>query len=340
MKQDTLLQNAVDDLVLVLLDVATPEGKDLAETFNVRAFPTFAVLNADGETIYSWIGYGRSQSWTDRLAEALKDPITVAQRQVRYRSGPRFQDALILGKNSYREGRYGEAESYYRQARLLDPAAAAAADIPILMFRAVFSGVGAGQFSVAQAGSQVEKLLENEHIKPEHALEVAERLISVRGQVGREVIVPYLKMAHSIIAGIDDPELEGRRQWIFVEYALIVEQDPQKALGLKRQSLPEGWESDPDALNEFAWWCFENEINAGEAETLSRRSIELSQPGAEQANYLDTLAELVNLRGSTEEAAAIIREALQMNPESRYLKNQLARFEDIMMKKNQQEPSS
>ena len=124
------------------------------------------------------------------------------------------------------------------------------------------------------------------------------------------------------------------------KYALIVEQDPQKALSLKRQSLPEGWLSDPDALNEFAWWCFENRVNLKEAETLSRKSIELSQPGAEQANYLDTLAELVNLRGNTEEAAALIREALQMNPESRYLKDQLARFEDIMAKNNQQEPSS
>lgn len=340
MKQDSVLQNALEDLILVQLNTAEPESRELAEIFKVRAVPTFAVLDAEGRSLYTWAGYGRPESWVERLSEALEDPLTVTRRQARYRAEPSFRDALILGKNAYREGSYREAHSYYRQSQILDPEAAREADLHMFIFRAVFSGVEAGQFKVAQAGREVEKLFASESLTPEHALEAAERLIDVRGLIGDEVIVPYLKMAHPFIADVNDPELEGHRQRVLVEYALIVEQDPGKALEMKRASFPDGWQTDPDDLNEFAWWCFENEINIQEATELSRRSIELSRPGPEQANYLDTLAELVNLQGDPEQALRLIEQALQMNPDSRYLQNQLERFQNIPGKEDQQEPAT
>jgi tetratricopeptide (TPR) repeat protein len=339
-KEDTSLQNALENSVLIMVDVATPQGKDLAETFHVMAFPTFAVLNADGEALYSWIGYGQPGGWIERLSEALQDPITVTARQDRYRSQPSFQDALLLGKFSYREGRFREAESYYRQAQILDSVAAARADVPILIFRTMFRGTGAGQFTPEQVGSQIEEMFTAGEVTAEGALEIAENLTYMKDQIGHEVITPYLKMAYPIIRDIDDPELQGRRKSVLAEYALVVEKDPEKATELKRASFPQGWESDPGALNEFAWWCFQNRINSAEAETLSRRSIELSQPGAEQANYLDTLAELVNLRGDTADAVELIKKALTMNPDSRYLKDQLSKFRDILTEKNPQESSS
>jgi tetratricopeptide (TPR) repeat protein len=335
-----VLQNSLKDLILVLLDVAEPEGKELAETFKVRAFPTFAVLDARGERVFSWIGYGRPQGWVERLAEALRDSVTVARRQARYRSEPNFHDALVLGKIASREGSYREAHSYYRQAQMLDPQAAQTEEVDMLIFRAVFSGVAAGQFEVEQAGREVEKILGGGQIKPEHALEAAERLISMRNRIGDAVIVPYLEMAHPVVERIKDPQLDRRRGWVLTEYALIVEQDTVRALELKKAAFPDGWRSDPDLLNEFAWWCFQNRFNIEEAADLSRRSIELSQPGPEQANYLDTLAELVNLQGDPERALELIEQALQMNPESRYLKNQQARFQDLLGEHHQQEPST
>jgi tetratricopeptide (TPR) repeat protein len=322
-KQDTLVQNALEDLILAQLNTAEPEGEELSETFKVRAVPTFAVLDAEGRTLDSWIGYGRPQGWTERLAQALEEPITVTQRQA-----------------PYREGSYREAHSYYRQAQILDPEAARREEVELLIFRSVFSGVGAGQFEIEQAGHEIEKILSGDTVKPEYALEVAERLIGVRGPVGDHIIVPYLKMAYPFIADIDDPDLDGRRQRVLAEYTLIVEQDPTRALAIKRASFPDGWQSDPQTLNEFAWWCFENKIDIQEAAQLSQRSIELSQPGPEQANYLDTLAELVNLQGNPQKALELIEQALQMNPDSRYLQNQLVKFQDLLGEHNQQEPSS
>jgi tetratricopeptide (TPR) repeat protein len=109
-----------------------------------------------------------------------------------------------------------------------------------------------------------------------------------------------------------------------------VEKDPEKALSLKRESLPEDWESDPSVLNGFAWWCFENKINLEEAEELAQKAVSISEFGPEQANYLDTLAELVNLRGDAEGAVELIKKALEMNPESQYLKDQLVKFQETL----------
>lgn len=329
MEEDAGIQEALKGLVLLLLDVGQPEGKELAETFNVRAFPTYLVLNPDGEALYSWVGYGQPEDWIETLSGALADPITVSTRLARYRADPRFQDAITLGKIFHRDGRYREAESYFRQAQILDSQAAAEADVPILIFRSIFHGVGAGQFTVQQASANIQELFGSEDMKPEYALEVAERLTSAKDLVGEEVLIPHLKMAHPIISNIDDPKLDERRQRVFVEYTLIVERDPEKALGLKRESLPQGWETDPGVLNGFAWWCFQNRINLQEAEELAQKAVSLSESGPEQANYLDTLAELVNLRGDTEGAVELIKKALEINPESDYLKGQLERFEEL-----------
>jgi tetratricopeptide (TPR) repeat protein len=314
----------------LLLDVGQPEGKELAETFNVRAFPTYLVLNADGEALYSWIGYGQPDGWIETLSGALADPITVKAREARYLAEANFQDAITLGKIYHRDGRYQEAESCFRQAQILDTRAATEADVPILIFRSIFYGVGSGDFTVEQAAANIEELFGSQNMKPEYALEVTERLASVKDQVGEEAIIHYLKMAYPLVSNIDQLKLEDRRQRFFVTYALIVEKDPEKALSLKRESLPEDWESDPSVLNGFAWWCFENKINLEEAEELAQKAVSISEFGPEQANYLDTLAELVNLRGDAEGAVELIKKALEMNPESQYLKDQLVKFQETL----------
>jgi len=329
-EKDPQLMDALKGLVLLSLNLATPEGAELAEVHNVHAFPTYLVLNAEGEIVYSWSGYGRPADWAKTLLDALSDPVSIQKREARFAADPNFRDALILGKVAHRESRYLNAEGYYRRAEALDPIAAAQEDVPIHIFRAIFYGVGTGDFSVDQAAATVEELLRAEDIKPEHALEISDRLIGVKDQVGEEVIIPYLKQAYPIVSELDDPKLQEYRQKFLVDFALIVDKSSEKALSLKKEFMPWGWQSNPSDLNDFAWWYFENKINLEEAERLSQRSISLSEPGKEQSNYLDTLAELVNLRGDTEEAIELIEKALKMNPESEYLKRQLAKFREIL----------
>ena len=92
------------------------------------------------------------------------------------------------------------------------------------------------------------------------------------------------------------------------------------------ETRPEGWEEDPGELNGFAWWCFENRINLEQAEDLARRGVELAPEGEEKAMVLDTLAELVFLRGDENEAVALIRQAIEQSPDNEYYREQMVRF--------------
>jgi hypothetical protein len=65
----------------------------------------------------------------------------------------------------------------------------------------------------------------------------------------------------------------GRSSPVLLDYAFYVEHDPGKALRLKREAMPADWESNPQWLNAFAWWCYERKINFAEAEEIARKAV-------------------------------------------------------------------
>jgi tetratricopeptide (TPR) repeat protein len=136
----------------------------------------------------------------------------------------------------------------------------------------------------------------------------------------------YIAAGLAASEGTEDPELLKDRRKLLISEALVVKNDPELALGLVREGLPEGWEEDAGRLNGFAWWCFENEINLEEAETLARKGAELAEDGAEKALILDTVAEIAHLRGDQAEAVALIEQAIELDPDNEYYGEQLDRF--------------
>ena len=114
---------------------------------------------------------------------------------------------------------------------------------------------------------------------------------------------------------------------VLIDYKLFVEKDIDGAIALRKARLPEGWEQNTDALNSFAWWCFENQVNLEEGERLARNAVELAEDGADKAMILDTLAEICNLRGSCKDAVLYIEMAIKSDPDRQYYKKQLTRFQ-------------
>ena len=90
---------------------------------------------------------------------------------------------------------------------------------------------------------------------------------------------------------------------------------------------------DPAALNNFAWWCFEHNVNLEEAEELALRGVELATDDDARANILDTAAEICAARGDCAEAIARIKRAIELSPDKEYFKTQLARFEKELAEK-------
>jgi hypothetical protein len=93
--------------------------------------------------------------------------------------------------------------------------------------------------------------------------------------------------------------------------------------------MPEGWDENAGDLNTFSWWCFEHKINLDEAEKLARMGAELAEPGGEKAMILDTLAEIVNLKGKPKEAVKVTKLAIKESPGRKFYQEQLTRFEKL-----------
>ena len=98
--------------------------------------------------------------------------------------------------------------------------------------------------------------------------------------------------------------------------------------------MPEGWREDPGQLNNFAWWCFENNTNLDEAEELALHGVEIATSDGDRANILDTAAEICAARGNCDEAIARIKQAIELSPDRNYYKDQLARFEKDQAENN------
>jgi uncharacterized Ntn-hydrolase superfamily protein len=112
-------------------------------------------------------------------------------------------------------------------------------------------------------------------------------------------------------------------------YMLLSGLEPERALELRREHFDAAWQDDPMALNKFAWFCFQYGLNLEEAELLARRGVDASD-GADRANVLDTLAEVVNARGRAKEAIELIEEAIRLAPETEYFRDQKRKFEESL----------
>ena len=144
------------------------------------------------------------------------------------------------------------------------------------------------------------------------------------------LFTPYLKVCVEETADSRDEGVVSKRAKLMPEYSLHIEKNEEKAIKLKKSSMPDDWLEVSNELNNFAWWCFENKTNLVEAEKMARKGVDLATPGKGKANVLDTLAEICNLSGECGEAVDDIRLAVAEDPENEYFQDQLVRFEKLL----------
>jgi len=313
------------------MDAEKGEGVDVARRYHVKGFPTFILVNADGDVLDRWMGYEDVPKLLETMDVALDDPITVDARVRRFRSEPTGDDAKRLADIRYYSGFYGDAVGYYKRAEALS------ADSDTNWDQHVFDALAdgalySGLYTADEVGEVADAAMRADGRTPDNVLHIARVMMRLaRGDADR--FVPYLSRAIEETDGVADAEATRAR--LLPDYALHVTKDVEAAVAYKKATLDEGWMDSSGELNNFAWWCFENEVNLDEAEEMARKGVELAEPGTERANVLDTLAELCNLKGDCREALELIRQALEENPSSDYLKNQLARFEEILKEQEQ-----
>jgi tetratricopeptide (TPR) repeat protein len=265
------------------------------------------VTNAEGETIERWADYDDPGSFIATLGESTSDPTTIAEKRERFEREPTARDASILGNYHMSREELEPATEFFETAvELGDPADGHLYDL----FIAYLWGHDTDTFSSEELIGAADRVVDSEYLTTRQRLELASYMSRALHKDDELSAARYLNAALEIAKQDDDPALEKLRRSVRIEHAL----------------RKEGWEENPDALNGFAWWCFENELNLEEAEVLARQGAELAEDDTSKAMILDTVAEIVYLRGDREGAMALIAEARELDPESEYYEKQLARF--------------
>ncbi|MFC1852677.1 thioredoxin family protein [candidate division CSSED10-310 bacterium] len=317
-----------DNVVLCILDAEEGPGAKVAKHFTTRNYPSFILINSDQEAIARWIGFGCQDCFVKELISALDDPITITERVKRFQNNPTEDDAGRLGRFRHNEGMFAEAVAYYRRAQEINPASDTHYEMNI--FGAMSYGNYFQIFSVDQLIVQADIILNAPWRGDKELLKVAFSMFKAAKRAkDMTLVLPYLKVAVEETAKSPDDGVLNKRAKLMPEYTLYISKDIKQALAFKKENQPQGWLEDANQLNNFAWWCFENEINLQEAEKLARKAITLAKPGREKGNILDTLAEIRYALGDASDAYKYVQMALSEDPDHEYFQKQLIRFKEI-----------
>jgi tetratricopeptide (TPR) repeat protein len=336
---DADIQKTLETVLLFPVDAEKGEGIDLSKQFNVKGYPTFVLATNDGQTIDRWMGYAKDY-FIETMASATADLATIETKQARFQSSPSAATAEALGRYHSATENYKDAVGFYKQAQALSERVDSdktdsKSDYSFDIFDNMAEGANDDLFAYEEIGQAADVAITTAKDSPNKVVNVASRMAQMAAKHKQpDDVAKYLQAGLDATAGKDDANLKRSHASLMVDFSLMVKNDTATAVEYKKATMPEGWATDPDQLNNFAWWCFENNANLDEAERLSRKSVELAKPGANRANNLDTLAEIMHARGNTREAIEVSKKAARENPDSKYFPKQVERFEKLL-KENQ-----
>jgi tetratricopeptide (TPR) repeat protein len=318
------IQKSLEPVLLYRVDAEKGEGKTLANEYKIKAYPTFILVNKDGQPIDLWLGYDK-ENFINTLADSRLDLATIDEKKARYEKLPDLRSAVVLGRYSSSMGEYKDAVTYYSMASALT---SQAGQYKFEIFDNTVSGAAKNIFTYDDAAKAADALLSFPKVDVWSVVQISDKMIGLAKANNKpEDLAKYIQAGLDATTASDNPDIKKYHSNLMVEFALSVKGDTTTAIEYKRASMPEKWQDDANNLNEFAWWCFENKTNLVEAEKLARKSIELAKPGRGKANSYDTLAEIVNAKGNPKEALELSKKAVAEDPTNKYFPTQVTRFE-------------
>ncbi len=156
MENDETLQAALANVTLYKIDAEKGEGPELAKTFDVHSYPTFAVVNADGAESDRWVGYDTPENWTKVSDQARADLRSIPDKQKAYTQKPTLALAKSLSRYSLATGDNVAAVDYLRTSKKLDKDSEARARYDQALLQAMAGGVKSGDFTTADVLAQAD----------------------------------------------------------------------------------------------------------------------------------------------------------------------------------------
>jgi hypothetical protein len=315
------LRSYLPKVVLLKNDCEKGDGIAFAKKYEVRMYPTFALVNAGGEVTDRWAGYEGADGFTRTVDAALADRRTIAEKKDAFAKAPTLPLSRALASYSEAVGANGDAVMYYREAMKQDPQLVG--ELRTKSFMAMYYGLRSGQFTPNDLVGAGREIIADPAATPGDHLMVAG---VVKRVAPPETYIPVLQDALEATATATDPDVLAGRTELEIDAALLIKKDPEKALRLKRAAMPEGWQDDPSQLNDFAWWCCENNLNLAEAFDLAMKGVNLAAADGDKANLLDTAAEIAFQRGDAKKAIELEEQAVKLMPDRKNFQQTLAKF--------------
>lgn len=329
---ESFRQDIAAQAILLPMDAEQGEGIGLARRYRVYAYPTFLLVDAEGIVLDGWLGYEAAEPFLITLREAAAAPQPLPERRRAFRKAPSAAAAAKIAELEQLGGAFGEALAWYRRAQELG----SEANLAPAIFEAVARGQREGLFGDLALLEPARQVIAEPRSSGRQIMETVALLgQATQGKADRSVYLDALERGAARLAGAASAEDQRYHAALMADHTLLGEGRSDEAFAWKQKSMAEGWRDQPAALNEIAWWCFEGGVALEDAEDFARRGVALAASDGEKANIMDTLAELRNARGDCDEALELIREALRLNPNSDYLKQQLARFEKLANEQKQ-----
>lgn len=320
------LKKGLKSVVFFSIDAEKGDGIELARRYGVRSYPNFLLANAAGNPVYRWVGYGDADGFLKNMNKGLSDPTTLVDKEMRFEKTPKVEDAAAIADAALAASDMSKAASWYEKAAKLQGGGYEGA-----IYMAKYYGLRAGLFTKDQVVAAADAVMAGD--KFEDKMMVYQTQPGLADATGDPALRHrYVEDAWKLVKDNDSPEAKSMRDYIAVDYALYVEKDRKKAADLKYDTMPEGWLENPDRLNQYAWWCFENEVDLERAEQLARKGAELAEAGPQRAAILDTAAELCNARGNCDDAVSLAERAKENDPQNDYYTKQLKRFRELAEK--------
>ena len=328
------LRKALSNVVLFKANTHEETGDKLADEYGAKGIPHFVLMDRDGKPLDRWRGYTAPSDWLAEFEGALSDLTPIEAKANRYTTEPTETLAAALGRIRTAERKRKEAVEYYRAAQKL-------ASKPVSWYaRAIFAnqfyGMRDGEFALEDVRASADSVFALSPGDDAHRAWVGSMMADLAlEKKDASILTPYLAAALEVSSRGHDEGAKEAHTDLLVAEALLVHKDPERAFTVKKDALPAGWNQDPEHLNDLAWWCFERDVRLSEAEKLARRGVDLAKNDELKAEILDTAAEICNKLGNCEESVRLIVEASRLDPESEHYKKQLARFQEILTKKQQ-----
>jgi tetratricopeptide (TPR) repeat protein len=331
-KSDENIMTAISSVVFLDIDCEKGDGPKLAEKYGIRAYPTYIMVNPQGEVTDAWVGYPGPEAWAQYVAAGSADRRTIPAKVKAYESEPTLALAKALANHASSASDYRASVEYYKKARELDPAEAG--DYTQSILYSLYYGSGEDVFSAEEIKAEADFALASKDATAGDKVDLASLITDVAANVDDpEMAVPYIEAALMASEGSTDEEVIAGRKELEISHALIAQKDKPKALKLKKASMDEDWQDDLRTVNRFAYWCFENEVNLKEAEKLTMAGVDKAEDDTMRNRFLNTAAEICFTTGRTEEAIVHMKRILESDPDRGYFQRQLVRFEEALGEK-------